>query len=169
VRIDMRRIETLKNGSEMIGNRTRAKVIKNKVAPPFKEAEFDIIYGQGISKVGEIIDLAVKLDIIKKSGSWYSYEGNRIGQGRDKVKQYLKENPDVREQIAKQVMDQKDQLLAPSKAKKKEDVADKPAASQPEETAVPMREESSSIPDLDEDFGSQKSSSSLIDIEADDK
>ena len=169
VRLDVRKKDPIKEGGEIIGNLTRVKVVKNKVAPPFREAEFDIMYGEGISREGEIIDLAVKLDIIKKSGSWYSYEGNRIGQGRDKVKQYLKENPDVREQIAKQVMDQKDQLLAPSKAKKKEDVADKPAASQPEETAVPMREESSSIPDLDEDFGSQKSSSSLIDIEADDK
>ncbi len=169
VRLDVRKKDPIKEGGEIIGNLTRVKVVKNKVAPPFREAEFDIMYGEGISREGEIIDLAVKLDIIKKSGSWYSYEGNRIGQGRDKVKQYLKENPDVREQIAKQVMDQKDQLLAPSKAKKKEDVADKPAASQPEETVVPIREESSSIPDLDEDFGSQKSSSSLIDIEADDK
>ena len=169
VRLDVRKKDPIKEGGEIIGNLTRVKVVKNKVAPPFREAEFDIMYGEGISREGEIIDLAVKLDIIKKSGSWYSYEGNRIGQGRDKVKQYLKENPDVREQIAKQVMDQKDQLLAPSKAKKKEDVADKPVASQPEETVVPMREESSSIPDLDEDFGSQKSSSSLIDIEADDK
>ena len=169
VRLDVRKKDPIKEGGEIIGNLTRVKVVKNKVAPPFREAEFDIMYGEGISREGEIIDLAVKLDIIKKSGSWYSYEGNRIGQGRDKVKQYLKENPDVREQIAKQVMDQKDQLLAPSKAKKKEDVADKPAASQQEETVVPMREESSSIPDLDEDFGSQKSSSSLIDIEADDK
>ena len=169
VRLDVRKKDPIKEGGEIIGNLTKVKVVKNKVAPPFREAEFDIMYGEGISREGEIIDLAVKLDIIKKSGSWYSYEGNRIGQGRDKVKQYLKENPDVREQIAKQVMDQKDQLLAPSKAKKKEDVADKPAASQPEETVVPMREESSSIPDLDEDFGSQKSSSSLIDIEADDK
>ena len=169
VRLDVRKKDPIKEGGEIIGNLTRVKVVKNKVAPPFREAEFDIMYGEGISREGEIIDLAVKLDIIKKSGSWYSYDGNRIGQGRDKVKQYLKENPDVREQIAKQVMDQKDQLLAPSKAKKKEDVADKPAASQPEETVVPMREESSSIPDLDEDFGSQKSSSSLIDIEADDK
>ena len=169
VRLDVRKKDPIKEGGEIIGNLTRVKVVKNKVAPPFREAEFDIMYGEGISREGEIIDLAVKLDIIKKSGSWYSYEGNRIGQGRDKVKQYLKENPDVREQIAKQVMDQKDQLLAPSKAKKKEDVADKPAASQPEETVVPMREESRSIPDLDEDFGSQKSSSSLIDIEADDK
>ena len=169
VRLDVRKKDPIKEGGEIIGNLTRVKVVKNKVAPPFREAEFDIMYGEGISREGEIIDLAVKLDIIKKSGSWYSYEGNRIGQGRDKVKQYLKENPDVREQIAKQVMDQKDQLLAPSKAKKKEDVADKPAASQPEETVVPMREESSSIPDLDEAFGSQKSSSSLIDIEADDK
>ena len=169
VRLDVRKKDPIKEGGEIIGNLTRVKVVKNKVAPPFREADFDIMYGEGISREGDIIDLALKLDIIKKSGSWYSYEGNRIGQGRDKVKQYLKENPDVREQIAKQVMDQKDQLLAPSKAKKKEDVADKPAASQPEETVVPMREESSSIPDLDEDFGSQKSSSSLIDIEADDK
>ena len=132
VRLDVRKKDPIKEGGEIIGNLTRVKVVKNKVAPPFREAEFDIMYGEGISREGEIIDLAVKLDIIKKSGSWYSYEGNRIGQGRDKVKQYLKENPDVREQIAKQVMDQKDQLLAPSKAKKKEDVADKPAASQPE-------------------------------------
>ena len=105
VRLDVRKKDPIKEGGEIIGNLTRVKVVKNKVAPPFREAEFDIMYGEGISREGEIIDLAVKLDIIKKSGSWYSYEGNRIGQGRDKVKQYLKENPDVREQIAKQVMD----------------------------------------------------------------
>ena len=121
VRIDIRRVEGLKDSSgQFIGNHTRAKVVKNKVAPPFREAEFDIMYGEGISREGEIVDLAVKLDIIKKSGSWYSYEGTRIGQGRDKVKQYFKENPEFAEQIAKQVMDQKERLMLMAKGKKKE-------------------------------------------------
>ena len=95
VRIDVRRIETLKNGSEMIGNRTRAKVVKNKMAPPFREAEFDIMYGEGISMLGELIDLGVKLDLVQKSGSWYSKGETRIGQGRDSAKQYLRDNPEV--------------------------------------------------------------------------
>ena len=99
VRIDVRRTESLKNGSEIIGNRTRARVVKNKVAPPFKEAEFDIMYGEGISKVGEILDLAVKLDLIQKSGSWFAMGEVRIGQGRDAAKQYLKDNPQVCEQV----------------------------------------------------------------------
>ena len=95
VRIDVRRIETLKNGSEMIGNRTRAKVVKNKMAPPFREAEFDIMYGEGISMLGELIDLGVKLDLVQKSGSWYSMGETRIGQGRDSAKQYLRDNPEI--------------------------------------------------------------------------
>ena len=95
VRIDVRRIETLKNGSEMIGNRTRAKVVKNKMAPPFREAEFDIMYGEGISMLGELIDLGVKLDLVQKSGSWYSMGETRIGQGRDAAKQDLRDNPEV--------------------------------------------------------------------------
>ena len=99
VRVEVRRIEALKNGGEVIGNRTRAKVVKNKVAPPFKEAEFDIMYGEGISKVGEILDLAVKLDLIQKSGSWFAMGEVRIGQGRDAAKQYLKDNPQVYEQV----------------------------------------------------------------------
>ena len=99
VRIDVRRVEALKNGSEIIGNRTRAKVVKNKVAPPFREAEFDIMYGEGISREGELVDLGVKLDILQKSGSWFSMGETRIGQGRDAVKNYLKENPDVAQQI----------------------------------------------------------------------
>ena len=99
VRIDVRRTESLKNGSEIIGNRARARVVKNKVAPPFKEAEFDIMYGEGISKVGELVDLGVKLDLLQKSGSWFSMGETRLGQGRDAVKQYLKENPEVAERI----------------------------------------------------------------------
>ena len=99
VRIDVRRIETLKNGNEMIGNRTRAKVVKNKMAPPFREAEFDILYGEGISLLGELVDLGVKLDLVQKSGSWYSMGDVRIGQGRDAARQYLRDNPDVADRL----------------------------------------------------------------------
>ena len=94
VRIDVRRIETLKSGGEMIGNRTRAKVVKNKVAPPFREAEFDIMYGEGISKLGEMLDLGVKLDLVQKSGSWFNMGEVRLGQGRDAAKHYLRDHPD---------------------------------------------------------------------------
>lgn len=100
VRIDIRRIATLKEGSDnAVGNRTKVKVVKNKMSPPFKVVEFDIIYGEGISKVGEIIDLGVEMEIVKKSGSWFSYEGNKLGQGRDSVKQLLLDNPDMMDQI----------------------------------------------------------------------
>ncbi len=95
VRLDVRRIETLKQGDEMIGNRTRVKVVKNKVAPPFKQAEFDIMYGKGISKEGNILDVGVKLDIVNKSGSWYSYNEHKLGQGRENAKDFLIENPDI--------------------------------------------------------------------------
>ena len=116
VRIDMRRIETLKNGSEMIGNRTRAKVIKNKVAPPFKEAEFDIIYGQGISKVGEIIDLAVKLELIDKAGAWFTVGETRL-QGRDNVREYLEQNPEVMDRLEQQIRDNAHKLMTPQARK----------------------------------------------------
>ncbi len=111
VRIDVRRTETLKNGTEFIGNRTRARVVKNKVAPPFREGMFDIMFGEGISKEGEILDLAVTLGIIKKSGAWFSYNETRLGQGRDNVKIYLKENPDFAADIERQVRDNADKLL----------------------------------------------------------
>ena len=103
VRLDVRKIESLKQGGEVIGNRTRVKVVKNKVAPPFKEAEFDIMFGEGISMVGDILDLAASIDVINKSGAWYAYEGNKIGQGRENAKQYLKDNPDVCAEVAKKV------------------------------------------------------------------
>ena len=103
VRIDVRRVEALKNGSEIIGNRTRAKIVKNKVAPPFREAECDILYGEGISKWGELVDLAVKLDIVQKSGSWFAMGELRLGQGRDAVKQYLQDHPELAEDIEAQV------------------------------------------------------------------
>ena len=103
VRLDVRRIETLKVGGEVVGNRTRVKVVKNKVAPPFKEAEFDIMFGKGISKEGDILDLAVLHDIINKAGAWYSYNGEKIGQGRENTKLYLANNPGVMEEIEQQV------------------------------------------------------------------
>ena len=103
VRIDVRRVEALKSGTEIIGNRTRAKVVKNKVAPPFKEAEFDIMFGQGISKSGEIVDIAAKLGIVNKSGAWYSYGEVRLGQGRDNTKEYLERNPTLAKEIEDKV------------------------------------------------------------------
>ena len=103
VRLDVRRIEALKQIGDVVGNRTRVKVVKNKVAPPFKEAEFDIVFGEGISRVGDILDLAVSCDIIAKGGAWYSYEGNKIGQGRENAKLYLKEHPDVCDEVEQKV------------------------------------------------------------------
>ncbi|MCE2950818.1 MAG: recombinase RecA [Alphaproteobacteria bacterium] len=103
VRLDIRRIGAIKNKDEVVGNETRVKIVKNKVAPPFRTVEFDIMYGEGISKVGELIDLGVKAEIVEKSGSWYAYNGERIGQGREAVKQYLRENPGVAEAIEKAI------------------------------------------------------------------
>ena len=103
VRMDIRKIENIKQDGEVVGNRARVKVVKNKVAPPFREAEFDIVYGQGISKAGNILDMAVNLDIIEKAGSWFSYNGNKIGQGRENVKKYLIENPAIMEEVEKKV------------------------------------------------------------------
>ena len=103
VRLDVRRIESIKQGGEVIGNRTRVKVVKNKIAPPFKEAEFDIMFGEGISTIGDILDLAADNGIINKSGAWYAYEGNKIGQGRENAKQYLKDNPAVCDEVEQKV------------------------------------------------------------------
>ena len=103
VRLDVRRVESLKQGGEVIGNRTRVKVVKNKIAPPFKEAEFDIMFGEGISTVGDILDLAASCDVVNKSGAWYAYNGNKIGQGRENAKQYLKEHQEVMSEIENKV------------------------------------------------------------------
>ncbi|MGI6328175.1 MAG: recombinase RecA [Dethiobacteria bacterium] len=119
VRLDIRRLETLKRGNEMIGNRTRAKVVKNKVAPPFKQADFDIIYGEGISREGCVLDLAIEKDIIKKSGAWFSYGEDRLGQGRDNAKEFLKENPDIYQEIEQQIRVQYD-LTVDKKGEKDE-------------------------------------------------
>ena len=103
VRLDIRKVENIKQDGEVIGNRARVKVVKNKVAPPFREAEFDIVYGKGISKEGNILDIAVNLDIIEKSGSWFAYNGERIGQGRENVKKYLTDNPEIAKEVEEKI------------------------------------------------------------------
>jgi len=108
---DVRRLESIKQGNEVIGSRTKVKVVKNKVAPPFKEAEFDIIYGQGISKEGNILDVAVNLDIVNKSGAWFSYNGQKIGQGRENAKQFLKENPEIAKEIETKIRENYNQTF----------------------------------------------------------
>ena len=125
VRLDVRRIESLKQGGEIVGNRTRIKVVKNKVAPPFKEAEFDIMFGEGISKEGDILDLASELGIVNKSGAWYAYNGDKIGQGRENAKTYLKENPQVCQEIEEKVR-------AHYAVDKSEEETETPAANGPE-------------------------------------
>ncbi len=121
VRLDIRKIENIKQDGEIVGNRARVKVVKNKVAPPFREAEFDIVYGKGISKEGNILDMAVNLDIIEKSGSWFSYNGEKIGQGRENVKQYLHNNPEVMEEVEKKVRENFEEAFEKSLGDNKED------------------------------------------------
>ncbi len=148
VRIEVRRVEAIKSGSEIIGNRTKCKICKNKVAPPFKECEFDIMFGKGISKVGEILDIATDLDIIIKSGSWFSYEGQKIGQGRDNAKQFLLDNPDIMNEVEKRVRDNSDKVeLISAKGKKKAEV--KAASKAAAEKSAPSVEISA---DDDDDF-----------------
>ena len=121
VRLDIRKIENIKQDGEIVGNRARVKVVKNKVAPPFREAEFDIVYGKGISKEGNILDMAVNLDIIEKSGSWFSYNGENIGQGRENVKQYLHNNPEVMEEVEKKVRENFEEAFEKSLGDNEED------------------------------------------------
>ena len=126
VRIEVRRGEQIKDGSEVIGNRTKCKVVKNKVAPPFKECEFDIMYGQGISRVGEVLDIAVDLNIVKKGGAWFSYNETKLGQGRDNAKQYLLDNPEIMAEIEEKIKAvPADTVLSPKKSKKKSKLEEK--------------------------------------------
>ena len=116
VRIDVRKVEAIKQGGEIIGNRTKAKIVKNKVAPPFKEAQFDVLYGQGISRDGELLDLAVDMGIVQKSGSWFSYNEQRLGQGRDNIREYIRNNPAFAEELEKLVREKMQEKIAePSK------------------------------------------------------
>ncbi|MBQ7756049.1 MAG: recombinase RecA [Oscillospiraceae bacterium] len=149
VRIEVRRGEQIKNGAEVIGNRTRCKVVKNKLAPPFKECEFDIMYGKGISRVGEVLDMAVDLDVIKKGGAWFSYGDIKIGQGRDNAKDWLLANPDVMEEVEKQILAKKEELVMASKKNKK-------AASLKEEAVKAVKKAEPAVVDVsisaDDDF-----------------
>ena len=119
IRIEVRRGEQIKNGSEVIGNRTRCKVVKNKVAPPFKECEFDIMYGHGISRTGEVLDIATDLGIVKKGGAWYSYNEMKLGQGRDNSKDFLRDNPEIMAEIEKQIVERAEDVVMSSKKNKK--------------------------------------------------
>ena len=127
IRMDVRRIEALKQGGEVIGNRTRIKVVKNKIAPPFKEAEFDIMFGKGISREGDVLDLASNLNIVNKSGAWYAYNGNKIGQGRENAKLYLKEHPEVMEEVERKVREHYGLLPSGQAAEGEEEIPKTPA------------------------------------------
>lgn len=133
IRLDVRRIESLKQSGEIIGNRTRIKVVKNKIAPPFKEAEFDIMFGQGISKEGDILDLAAELSVINKSGAWYAYNGEKIGQGRENAKNFLKENPQICDEVEQKVRDhyRLDGAAEEEEAEEKKEDVKKEAAKEP--------------------------------------
>lgn len=150
VRIDIRKIETLKNGTEMIGSRTRAKVVKNKIAPPFRMAEFDVMYGRGISREGELLDLAVKLDIIQKSGAWFSYKETRLGQGRDNAKNFLAENNDIAGEVEALVKENVSKLFT-------KNASDSASAAKPVEVETPEPAKNTS-----------RGKSADIDISADD-
>ena len=152
VRLDVRRIESLKQSGEVIGNRTRIKIVKNKVAPPFKEAEFDIMFGKGISREGDILDLAAKINVVDKIGSWYAYNGDKIGQGRENAKTFLREHPELMEDIENRVrqefnlpvsnitMDSVNAVEKPEKGKKSKEKADRASAKASAEAAAPTEE-----------------------------
>jgi recombination protein RecA len=129
VRLDIRRIGAIKNKDEIVGNQTRVKVVKNKMAPPFRQVEFDIMYGEGISKLGELIDLGVKANLVEKAGSWFSYDGQRVGQGRENVKSFLKENPEVADKLEKQI--RADAGFIANKMLKGSEISDEPANNEP--------------------------------------
>ena len=150
VRIEVRRGEALKSGSEIYGNRTKCKVVKNKVSPPFKECEFDIIYGEGISRVGEVLDLAVELGIVQKGGAWFSYNGSKLGQGRDNSKEFLKQNPEIMQEIKDKIMESKEKIaMTSAKSKKVEAVKAAAEAAKKSASASPS---GAVVADAEEDF-----------------
>ena len=152
VRIEVRRAEQIKNGAEVIGNRTKCKVVKNKVAPPFKECEFDIMYGQGISRVGEILDLAVELGIVKKGGAWFSYNDVKLGQGRDNSKEFLLSNPEIMNEIEAKIKENEDAVVMVSKKNKKSAKVKEAAEKAAEAVEKAKSEDNSVIVDPDDDF-----------------
>ncbi len=147
VRIEVRKGEAIKNGAEIIGNRTRCKVVKNKVAPPFKEAEFDILYGKGVSRIGELVDIATELDVIHKAGAWFSYEGNKIGQGRENTKEFLLNHPEMMAEIEAKVYEAKESVVMASKNAKKAAALSAASAS-----AANVSANTSVIVDVEDDF-----------------
>ena len=169
VRIDVRRAEQLKNGSEIIGNHTRCKVVKNKVAPPFKEAEFDIMYGEGISFTGELVDMGVEFDLVQKSGAWYSMNGTRLGQGRDNAKLYFKEHPDEAETLHKQILDAISKQQAEMVANRKNN---KTVAEKEDEDEIPADEDFTDMPESEPAPAKKPkgrgSASKAVSIDADD-
>lgn len=148
VRIEVRKGEALKSGSEIIGNRTKCKVVKNKVAPPFKEAEFDIIYGEGVSRTGEVVDIAVDLGIVKKGGAWFSYNDMKIGQGRDNAKTFLKDNPDIMLEIEEKIKERSKEIVLTSKKSKKQAIVDNAV----EAAAEKAKKASGVVVDPEDDF-----------------
>jgi recombination protein RecA len=132
IRLDVRRIEALKDGAEVVGNRTRAKVVKNKLAPPFRSAEFDVIYGQGISKEGSLLDVGVDVGLVKKSGAWFTYDGDQLGQGRENARNFLRDNPELAREIEEKVKAQLGIGLPPSPAPAPEPDADTPKGKDPD-------------------------------------
>ena len=152
VRMEVRKGEAIKNGAEVIGNRTRVKIVKNKVAPPFKECEFDMMYGKGISRVGEVLDLATDLDIIHKSGSWFSYGDRKLGQGRDAVKEILENEPDFEKEVEAKIMAQKEALVLASKKNKKAAAVSDARSKADQAVAATGAALDAAGADLDEDF-----------------
>ena len=152
VRIQVRRAEQIKNGAEVIGNRTKCKVVKNKVAPPFKECEFDIMYGQGISRVGEVLDLAVDLGVVKKGGAWFSYNEVKLGQGRDNAKDFLLANPEMMNEIEDKIKEKENDLVMVSKKNKKSAKVKEAAQKAAEAVENAKASENSIVVDADDDF-----------------
>lgn len=150
--IDVRKGEAIKNGTELIGSRTKIKIKKNKIAPPFKECEFDIIFGKGISRTGEVLDLAVELDVIKKSGAWFSYDGQKLGQGRDNAKKALEENPELMKIVEEKINENKDALMAVTKSAKDKSKLEKAAEDAAEGEAYDEMTKGQSDMDFDTDI-----------------